>query len=102
LAPRRRKAVNYNEAKLHRKYVTDSETEATAAEAGSDDPDDSNVEDGPQNKVNSYVTDSILSWLAVTTCNVLFTHLDSKHHIRSGTLQPKQAQQHGASGCVAA
>ncbi|KAL0045080.1 hypothetical protein WJX82_007731 [Trebouxia sp. C0006] len=50
LAPRRRKAVNYNEAKLHRKYVTDSESEATAAEAGSDDPDDSNAEDGPQNK----------------------------------------------------
>lgn len=52
LAPRRRKAVNYNEAKLHRKYVTDSESEATAAEVGSDDPDNSNAEDGPQNKVN--------------------------------------------------
>ena len=32
--------------------MTDSESEATAAEAGSDDPDDSNAEDGPQNKVN--------------------------------------------------
>ena len=48
LAPRRRKAVNYNEAKLHRKYVTDSESEATAAGAGSDDPDGSTAEDGPQ------------------------------------------------------
>ena len=48
MAPRRRKAVNYNEAKLHRKYVTDSESEATAARAGSDDPDDSTAEDGPQ------------------------------------------------------
>ncbi|KAL3151223.1 hypothetical protein ABBQ38_013064 [Trebouxia sp. C0009 RCD-2024] len=52
LAPRRRKAVNYNEAKLHRKYVTDSESEATAAEAGSD-PDDSAVEDGAETKVKS-------------------------------------------------
>jgi len=34
--------------------VTDSESEATAAEAGSDDPDNSNAEDGPQNKVNYY------------------------------------------------
>ena len=50
LAPRRRKAVNYNEAKLHRKYVTDSESEATVAGAGSD-PDDSAAEDGPQIKV---------------------------------------------------
>ena len=57
LAPRRRKAVNYNEAKLHRKYVTDSESEATAAEVGSDDPDDSNAEDGPQNKVNGCLAD---------------------------------------------
>lgn len=51
LAPRRRKAVNYNEAKLHRKYVTDSESEATAAEAGAD-PDDSAVEDGAETKVS--------------------------------------------------
>ena len=50
LAPRRRKAVNYNEAKLHRKYVTDSESEATAAEAGSD-PNDSAAEDGAETKV---------------------------------------------------
>ena len=52
LAPRRRKAVNYNEAKLHRKYVTDSESEATAAKAGSD-IDDSALEDGAETKVRS-------------------------------------------------
>ncbi len=63
LAPRRRKAVNYNEAKLHRKYVTESESEATAAEAGSEgDPDDSTAEDGPQAKVciNMYTHDVLL------------------------------------------
>lgn len=52
LAPRRRKAVNYNESKLHRKYVTDSESEATAAQAGSD-PDDSAVEGGAKSKVRT-------------------------------------------------
>ena len=52
LAPRRRKAVNYNEAKLHRKYVTDSESEATAAEARFD-VDDSAPEDGAETKVDS-------------------------------------------------
>ena len=63
LAPRRRKAVNYNEAKLHRKYVTDSESEATAAEAGSDadaDGDDSNAEDTSQPKVSFSVLASVL------------------------------------------
>lgn len=54
LAPRRRKAVNYNESKLHRKYVTDSESEATAAQAGSD-PDDSAVEDGAKSKVRAWL-----------------------------------------------
>lgn len=54
LAPRRRKAVNYNESKLHRKYVTDSESEATAAQAGSD-PDDSAVEDGAKSKVRTWL-----------------------------------------------
>lgn len=63
LAPRRRKAVNYNEAKLHRKYVTDSESEATAAEAGSEGADDSNTEDGPQNKVNIWLTYPTIPYL---------------------------------------
>ena len=53
LAPRRRKAVNYNEAKLHKKYVTDSESEATAVAAASEDSDDSNAEEGAQAKVMS-------------------------------------------------
>lgn len=35
LAPRRRKAVNYNESKLHRKYASASESEHTAAKAES-------------------------------------------------------------------
>ena len=54
LAPRRRKAVNYNESKLHRKYVTDSESEATAAEARSD-PDNSAAEDGAETKVRAWL-----------------------------------------------
>lgn len=54
LAPRRRKPVNYNESKLHRKCVTDSESEATAVEARSD-PDDSAAEDGAETKVRAWL-----------------------------------------------
>ena len=52
LAPRRRKAVNYNEAKLHRKYASASESEQTAAKADTDG-DSSEAEDGAEVKVGS-------------------------------------------------
>lgn len=47
LAPRRRKAVNYNESKLHRKYASASESEQTAAkaESGASSSEDENGAD---------------------------------------------------------
>lgn len=51
LAPRRRKAVNYNESKLHRKYASASESERTAAPAASD-ADSSDGDDGAETKVS--------------------------------------------------
>ena len=53
LAPRRRKAVNYNESKLHRKYASASESERTAAQAGSD-ADSSDDENGAETKVGAH------------------------------------------------
>lgn len=50
LAPRRRKAVNYNESKLHRKYASASESEQTAAKADTDAASSEN-EDGAEVKV---------------------------------------------------
>ena len=50
LAPRRRKAVNYNESKLHRKYASASESEQTAAKADTDAAPSDN-EDGAEVKV---------------------------------------------------
>ena len=54
LAPRRRKAVNYNEAKLHRKYASASESEQTATKADTDG-DSSEAEDGAEVKVSCHL-----------------------------------------------